>query len=278
MFFYVLFGVAPAIGTIFLSITDYSGNIGTGSNQFTGLENYINLFVYQQPALMEGLITTIVFVVGVTVIQNIISLGLAQHLMGKGRREALLRALIFLPIVLGVTVVGLIWLLTFDPSSGPAAKVLGIFGVHSAFFGSSDLALWLVIGAQVWQNLGFAMLVFIGGLRSISKEFYEAASLDGASSWVRLRSVTLPLLAPSITANVLLSTVGSFITYNIIYVLTNGSNYTNTFGMQAFTAAFGGASNLGYGAAITVVLFGATLVVALPLFWYLRRREERVTA
>jgi len=135
----------------------------------------------------------------------------------------------------------------------------------------------LVIGVQVWQNTGFSTLVFIGGLKAISPDIYEAASLDGIGRWQRLRRITFPLLAPSVTVNVLLAVVGAFTTYNLIYVLTDGQYGTQTLGMLTFNAAFGSfEANLGYGAAVSVVLFIMTLIVALPLMVLFRLRERRL--
>jgi ABC-type sugar transport system permease subunit len=203
---------------------------------------------------------------------------IAHRLVREGKLESLLRVLVFLPIVLGVTIVGLIWILIFDPSGGPAASLFGAVGIHSAFFGSSGAALPLVIGVQVWQNTGFSTLVFIGGLKAISPDIYEAASLDGIGRWQRLRRITFPLLAPSVTVNVLLAVVGAFTTYNLIYVLTDGLYNTNTLGMLAFTSAFGTSANLGLGAAVSIVLFAMTLVVAVPLMVWLRGRQRRLFA
>src|SRR5262249_4371409 len=153
------------------------------------------------------------------------------------------------------TVVGLVWLLLFSPSGGPVARVLGAVGIHSAFFGSSSVAILLVIAVQVWQNLGFSMIVFIGGLKSIPRSVYEAAALDGVTSWSRFTRITWPLLAPSVTVNVLLAVIGSLTTYNLIFVLTRGAFGTNTLGMYAFNSAFGPTGDLGLGAAVTSTLF-----------------------
>lgn len=134
----------------------------------------------------------------------------------------------------------------------------------------------LVIFVQIWQNAGFSCLVFIGGLRSIDPQIYEATRIDGVGAWRRLRRVTLPLLTPAVTANVLFALVGSFTTYDLIYVLTDGMYGTQTLGMLAFNAAFGTAgANLGYGAAVSVVLFVMTLVVALPVIGAAARGRER---
>ena len=273
---YALFGLVPAIGNLVVSVTDYTALPGVPTS-FTGLANYKALATTQSPGFESGLIATVVFVTGVTIVQNALALALAHRLRDEGRTAAFLRILVFLPIVLGVTIVGLIWILIFDPQQGPAASLLRAFGVHSAFFGASGWAMPLVIGVQIWQNAGFSTLVFIGGLKAIPPDIYEAASMDGIGWWRRLRQITVPLLAPSVTVNVVLALVGSFTTYNLIYVLTDGLYGTQTLGMLAFNAAFGSAeADLGYGAAVSVVLFVMTLIVALPLMGWLRHRERRL--
>jgi raffinose/stachyose/melibiose transport system permease protein len=274
---YAAFGLLPAAGNLLVSLTDYSGLAGS-TTSFTGLANYTALATTERPGFIASLVATVIFVTAVTFFQNAFALLIAHRLVGEGKLESLLRVLVFLPIVLGVTIVGLIWILIFDPSGGPAASLLQAIGIHSAFFGSSGAALPLVIGVQVWQNTGFSTLVFIGGLKAISPEIYEAASLDGIGRWQRLRRITFPLLAPSVTVNVLLAVVGAFTTYNLIYVLTDGLYNTNTLGMLAFTSAFGTSANLGLGAAVSIVLFAMTLVVAVPLMVWLRRRQRRLFA
>lgn len=272
---YVVFGIMPAAGNLVISLTNYSGLAGSVTS-FTGLTNYIDLATTERPGFVASLSATVIFVVGVTVVQNALGLLAAHRLQGNDRMAGFLRVLVFLPIVLGVTVVGLVWILIFNPSEGPAAAVAHFFGANSAFFGSYGMAMPLVIGVQIWQNTGFSTLVFIGGLRAISPEIYEAASLDGIRSWQRLRRITFPLLSPAVTVNVLLAVVGSFTTYNLIYILTDGLYHTDTLGMLAFNSAFGTSANLGLGAAVTIVLFAFTLVVALPLMYLLRRRERRL--
>lgn len=274
---YLVFAIAPTVGNLVVSLTDYSGLAGS-STAFTGLSNYIALLTTQRPGFISGLEATVVFVVGVTVLQNGFALLVAHRLQGEGRFDAFLRVVVFLPIVLGVTVAGLIWILIFNPNDGPASSLLGALGVHSAFFGSSTWAMPLVIGVQIWQNMGFSTLVFVGGLKAINPEIYQAAAIDGIRPWQRLRRITVPLLAPAVTVNVLLATVGSFTTYNLIYVLTGGQNGTDTLGMLSFNQAFGTAANIGLGAAVSMVLFILTLIVALPLVAWLRHRERRLSA
>lgn len=273
---YVLFGIVPAVAQVVISFTNYTALPGAPVNN-VGFSNYTSMLTTERPGFVSGLSATVVFVLAVTIGQNLIALVLAHRLQGEGRWASVGRVLVFLPIALGVTIVGLIWILIFDPEGGPASSFFGSIGIHSAFFGSDSWALPLVILVQIWQNAGFSTLVFIGGLRSIDTQIFEAASIDGIRAWQRLRRITWPLLAPAVTVNVLLALVGSFTLYNTIYVLTDGQYGTQTLGMLAFNAAFGSAeANLGYGAAVTVVLFLLTLVVAIPAMVLLRYRERRL--
>jgi raffinose/stachyose/melibiose transport system permease protein len=271
---YALFGLVPAIANTWVSFTDYALYPGAPVN-YVGFSNYTSMFTTQRPGFLQALVATVVFVIAVTVAQNVIALACAHRLIRDTRWNSLLRVLVFLPVVLGVTIVGLIWILIFEPGQGPASSLWGLFGAHSAFFGSNALALPLVILVQVWQNVGFSALVFMGGLNSISPEIYQAADIDGVSRWRRLWRITVPLLSPAITVSVLLAVVGSFTTYNLIYVLTAGQHNTMTLGMLSFNAAFLN-SDLGYGAAVATVLFLMTLLVALPLMMFLRHREARL--
>jgi raffinose/stachyose/melibiose transport system permease protein len=273
---YVLFGLVPMVGNVVISFTNYTALPSAPVNN-VGFSNYTSMFTSQAPGFDQAVVATLVFVVAVTIGQNVLALLLAHQLQHPGRAAAIGRVLVFLPIALGVTVVGLTWILFFNPQEGPAASLLSAFGFHSAFFGSTTWAMPLVIFVQVWQNAGFSTLVFIGGLRSIDPQIYEAADIDGVGPWKRLRRITFPMLAPALTANVLFALVGSFTTYNLIYVLTDGQYGTQTLGMLAFNEAFGSfQANLGYGAAVSVFLFLMTLVVALPLMVLLRYRERRL--
>jgi raffinose/stachyose/melibiose transport system permease protein len=273
---YALFGLVPMLGNVVISFTDYTA-LPSAPVHNIGWTNYASMFSSNGPGFDQGVVATVVFVLGVTLGQNALALLLAHRLSGSGRAAAIGRMLVFLPIALGVTVVGLLWILIFNPQQGPAESFLGLFGIHSAFFGADNWAMVLVIFVQIWQNAGFSTLVFIGGLRAIDPQIYEASGIDGVGAWTRLRRITFPLLAPAVTANVLLAVVGAFTTYNLIYVLTDGQYGTQTLGMLAFNAAFGTfQANLGYGAAVSVVLFIVTLIVALPLMAALRLRERRL--
>jgi len=181
-----------------------------------------------------------------------------------------------MPVVLGVTVVGLIWSLFFNPTGGPAAALWGVFGQSSAFIGDPHLAFPIIIFVQIWMSLGYSMMIYHAGLMAIPAEYYEAATIDGASAAQRFRHITVPLIASSTTVNVMISIVGALQTYQIIFVLTGSRPTTSELAMQVFALGFGGSSEQGYAAAISMIQFFLTAVISLVALRFLRRKETQL--
>ncbi|KZE89114.1 carbohydrate ABC transporter permease [Microbacterium sp. TNHR37B] len=278
-----VFALVPAVAVFAISFTDIRGLPGIPVN-FVGLENYARFFSAAKLGYnLNALQNTLVYAIVSTVVINVLALGIAVLLNTKLRGRTFTRALVFLPTILGVTVIGLIWSLFFNPSAGPAATIWSWFGADSAFFGDPALALGLVIFVQIWAGLGVAVVIYLAGLQSIPEELYEAAALDGADGAKRLRLVTIPLLAPSVTANVLLAIVGSLQSYQLAYVLTGPNNpATQLLSLAIFAQAFGGSTtsgmgqSQGYAATISVIQFFIVGIASLLVMWYLRRREARL--
>jgi ABC-type sugar transport system permease subunit len=278
-----VFAFLPALGVFALSFTDIRGLPGIPVH-WVGFQNFIDFFSAARIGYnVNALRNTLVYAVVSTVVANVLALGIAVLLNQRLRGRTFVRAVVFLPTILGVTVIGLIWSLFFNPNAGPAATIWSWFGADSAFFGDPHLALGLVIFVQVWAGLGVSVVIYLAGLQAIPEDLYEAASIDGASGWQRLRLVTVPLLAPSVTANVLLSIVGSLQSYQLAYVLTGPSNAsTQLLSLAIFAQAFGGSStsaiaqSQGYAAAISVIQFFIVGIISLIVLWFLRRREARL--
>jgi len=149
---FALFLLGPSLATAVLSLTNISG-VPNVPWHFVGLQNYVDYFT--SGAAHDNLVAlerTIIFCFAVTIIQNALALFVALLLNLKMPGRTLFRTIIFLPVILGVTVIGLIWTLMLDPTSGPVALVLGHFGLASAFFGDNTLAFPLVIGVQIWSD------------------------------------------------------------------------------------------------------------------------------
>lgn len=278
-----VFALAPAIGVLVLSFTDIRGLPFLPVN-WVGLQNYRQFFsAGHLDYNLNAIKNTLIYAVVSTVVQIAVALGIAVLLNRKLRGRTLYRALVFLPTILGVTVTGLIWSLIFNPSAGPAAKIWSWFGSSPAFFGDQSMALGLVIFVQIWSVTGISVVIFLAGLQGIPNELYESADIDGASAWQRLRRVTVPMLAPSVTATVLLGIVSSLQNYQLAYVLTGPNNpATQLLSLAIFSQGFGGsastgvAQSQGYACAISMVQFVIVAAVSFLVMTYLRRREARL--
>jgi raffinose/stachyose/melibiose transport system permease protein len=270
---WLVFGLYPSLATVFYSFTQYSGEPGTPLN-FCGLCNYRAAFTGSYADFYGAFITTIKYVVGVTVLQIVFGLALALLLQHKRRGYGLYRALIFMPQIFSVTVIGVMFSLILDPQTGPAEKAYtALLGGSNSFLGSSTWALPIVVLINVWMFTGYTMLVYIAGLRRIPKEVYEASSMDGAGRWRTFWNITWPLLAPATTVNVFLTAMGCVGEYALILVLTDGQYGTKTLGMYMFDEAFGLQPSAGYGAMVAIAMFAVTVVLGGGLLFGLRRRE-----
>ena len=270
---WLVFGLYPSLATVVYSFTQYSGLPGTPLN-WCGLCNYRSAFNGSFSDFSDAVITTLKYVGGVTVLQIVLGLGLALLLRHKRPGYGLYRALIFMPQIFSVTVVGVLFSLILDPQTGPAEKAYtALLGGANSFLGSSTWALPIIILINVWMFTGYTMLVYIAGLRRIPQEVYEAASMDGAGRLRTFWHITWPLLAPATTVNVFLTAMGCIGEYALILVLTDGQYGTRTLGFYMFDSAFGQNPSLGYGSMLAMAMFAITLVIGGGLLFTLRRRE-----
>ena len=279
---FLLFCLLPAIGVGVLSLTNISGIPGVPW-QWVGFENY--KFFFSGPQASENwalLWRTVQFAFAITVIQNVLALGLAILLTQRMRGVTLMRSIVFMPVVLGVTVIGLIWALFFNPTGGPAASAWGLFGAQSSFLGDPKIAFMLIIGIQIWAGLGYGMIIFIAALQAVPNDLHEAAKVDGASAWQRFRNVTVPMVAPAITANVLISIIGTLQAFQLIFVLTGDNPYTSVLALKIFSIGFTASATgsavqqQGLASAISMIQFALVGVIALTALRYLRRRETQL--
>jgi raffinose/stachyose/melibiose transport system permease protein len=285
MFFYILISLGPSLATSYFSFTDATGIRGVPVN-WIGLDNYREfLFMGQASAdNYDHLLRTLVFCFFVTTIQFLLGLIVALLVNQRLRGVNFFRTLYFMPVILGAVIQGLIWSLFLYPLGGPADRLLGLFGLHSEFFGgSASESFALVMFVQIWANLGTTMMIFISGLQTIPVELYEAARIDGAGTWSVFRNVTWPLLTPVVNTNILLNIIGSLQAWQLFLVLIGYRNGTQVLGYVIYAMGFGQTSGSvtsafrqGYAAAASIVLFLLVLVIGMAVQFILRRREERI--
>lgn len=272
---YVIFALGPSIATIFFSFTNATGIPGI-EWKFIGFDNYHKfLFSSDSSERIASAGRSLKFAFLVVLTQNGIALFMAVIINRKLKGDVFYRAAYFLPVVLGVTISGLVWKLMFNPIGGPVQKILELFGTRSNFFGSYEVAFELVIFVQIWMYMAYSMTIFLAGLQSIPKDLYEAGYIDGSSRWQAFKNITFPMIAPSFTVNMLLSIIGALQTFDIIYVLTNGAFYTRTLALDVFTTAIAnsGTADFGLASATAMVQFLFVFVVVIISLFYLRRRE-----
>ena len=283
--FYFLIALGPSIATSVYSLTDATGLQGAPIH-WVGLDNYKEFLLMGQSSKdnFAALGRTLIFSFFVTTIQFTLGLLLALLVNQKLRGVNFFRTLFFMPVILGAVIIGLIWSLFLYPLGGPLAKVFALFGMQSEFLGGQPtVAMAWVIIIQIWANLGVTMMIFISGLQTIPDELYEAAKIDGASSWKVFRNVTWPLLTPSVNTNLVLNIIGSLQAWQLFLVLIGYRNGTQVLGYLIFAQGFGQTSGSvtsafrqGYAAAASIVLFVLVLVIGMSVQFMLQRREKRI--
>jgi multiple sugar transport system permease protein len=234
---------------------------------FAGVENYTKML--GDPRFWNSLRLTGIYTVSTVVLQVVIGLGLALLVMQIPRGQAALRVAAILPIVLAPVVVGLFWrTLVLSPDYGIvdfATQAIG-FGGHN-WLGDPNLALVSVIAIHTWQWTPFAFLVILASLAALPPDVYEAARIDRANAWRRFVHITLPLIRPAIVIVVIMRMMIALSAFAAIFAATGGGPGTATeiLNLYAYRTSFA-ELNLGYGAALAVVLLAITLAVSFLMF------------
>jgi raffinose/stachyose/melibiose transport system permease protein len=260
------------IGIVY-AFTDWTG---IGDWSFVGFDNFTKL--WDDSAARGSVVNTLLLTIAIVVVQNGIGLLLALGVHTHIKSRALLRVIFFAPAVVSPVMVAFLWKYVYNPKPGEGLNgVLGAIGLGSwrqDWLGDPDLALWSVAFMVVWQFAGYSMVIFLAGLESVPANLYEAAMIDGAGRWQRFRHVTWPLLAPAVTVNVMLSTIGGLKLFDQVYAATNGGpgyaseTLSTVLYKQAFV--FG---NYGYSTAIALVLALFVSAISLVQVQFLRGRE-----
>lgn len=274
---YTVFFIYPSVSSIYYGFTDWAGfekNI-----KFIGIENYIKLLYDER--FLAALKNTFLVCVILTVIQNALALVLAVGLDIKIKTRNILRTIFFMPSVLSALVIGFVWSYIYSPFDGLLNAILdniGLTPLERDWLGDPKIALYSIMFIVLWQSTGYAMVIYLAGLQSIPKDYYEASAIDGANAWHKFTTVTFPLIAPSFTVNILLSVIGSLKIFDIIYATTmGGPGYaTETITTIIFLKAFGSENEFGYATAIATVLFIIILMISSVLVKFLRAREIEI--
>jgi raffinose/stachyose/melibiose transport system permease protein len=268
---YVIFFVLPTIVGLFYSFTDW--RLDREQISFNGWTNFQTIF--SDETLKLALRNTLVFAIVTVIGKNLIGILLAVALNMKLKTRNGLRAIFYSPSILSIMVIGIVFVPMLR-SDGSINKLFEAFGLHSlsqAWLTDPAIVVLTIGAISIWQSAGFQMAIYLAGLQSISKDYYEAATIDGAGSWKSFRHITLPLLLPAININVMLTLIGGLKVFSEVFVLTGGgpgnsSQVVGTIILRSF-----GEGSWGLGTAINTLLFLAVTVISIPLLLYMRRKE-----
>ena len=268
-----VFFVYPLLLALNLSFTDSEG---FADYSYVGLQNYQRIFTRTRH--LDAIRITLLFTLLVVVAQTGLGLLFALALQRLPAIRNLCRAALFLPAMLSFVVVGYVWQFIYSPFSGGLNALLaaaGLESLQSAWLGQPVSALICVAIAHVWMFTGYTAAIFLAGFAAIPADLTDAARLDGARGWQRFRHIELPLLAPAMTVNVVLATIGTLKTFELPFIMVRGGpdGATRTLGLQIIETLFG-QYRFGLASALSMVL----LVVIIAIAWvqnsYLRARED----
>ncbi|MEV5896609.1 carbohydrate ABC transporter permease [Nonomuraea fuscirosea] len=268
---FLLLVVAPMLVALYSSVFKWNG-FGGLPTDFIGLDNFTRLFASE--IFAQDLWHLLVLVLLSICVQLPFSLAIAMLLNQRIRGRALYRVLFFAPYVLSEVITGVLFSLILSPGSGMANQLLSVFGWESEWLADPNTVMPSLFLVMTWKYFGFHMMIYLAGRQNIPNELIEAAQIDGATGWKTFRHVTLPLLGPTIRISVFLSVIYTIQLFDLVWILTGGgpSHSSETMAVTMMDWGFK-RSQVGYASAISVVMFGLSLVFALLYQRFVMRRD-----
>ena len=273
--FFLYVRIWPALQAFDLSLREW--NIVGAERPYVGSANFQELM--RDPRFGRALVNTLRYTLIGVPAQLVLGLAVALLLERVTRLRGLLRAVYFMPYVTPVVAAAWVWQWLYSPHFGMINGVLEALGLPpQEFLNSPRQALYSVVAVVVWQNLGFQIVLFLAGLQSVPRSYYEAASIDGGGSWALFRHITLPLLNPTIVFSVVVGTLQYLQLFaqvvNLNFLDQGGPlDSTLTVALYIYQVAFQ-RFRMGQASAATVVLFGIMLAITLLQLRFLSRKVE----
>jgi raffinose/stachyose/melibiose transport system permease protein len=267
----IVYGVLfmfPTIASLFFSLTRWT----LFEAQFIGLDNFVQFF--REPFLVQGLVNTLIYGVVTSgskvVLGTLLALLLTSDIIARGY----LRSVVFFPVLVSTVGVGIAFTVMMHPTQGIINEALALLGIKGpGWLTDPKLALLSVALVDVWKGVGLATLIYVAGIVSIPRDYFEASRIDGANAWQNFWQITLPLLQPATVTVVILSLIGGLRSFDLIWAMTRGgpgftSDVIASVIYKQYQAGFYGLSTAG-----NVVLFILVSVIVVPLWAFFNRGE-----
>ncbi|MDP2119729.1 MAG: sugar ABC transporter permease [Hoeflea sp.] len=264
----------PLASSFYYSFTNWNGF--SDNFEFVGFLNFKKLWT--DKLFFNAAVNTAIWMVAAVLIPTLLGLGLALLIDSRIPGGSVFKSIFYFPICLSAVVVGQIWIWIYQPDWGLLNVAIGAVTNTSpdfAWLAKPDTALGSVIAAWCWQHTGLAMVIYLAGLTSIPEDLLEVCEIEGASTWQRLRVVIIPLLTPATVVVVALNVINSLKGFEILYIMTGGGpfNSSDTLAMHMYNESFK-KYLMGYGSAISVVLFIVALTIIGIYFRELKKVDE----
>jgi multiple sugar transport system permease protein len=259
----------PVVGSIGLSLTSWDGVGFPNSGDFVGLENYVDLAT-SYPAFWPAVVHNALWLGAYLFLATPLAILLAVMLDRQLRGAAFYQSALYLPVMLSLAVIGLIWELQFAPEQGFINSALGTNRQDNLidWLGDRSINLWAVLVAACWRHVGYVVVLYLAALRAVDPTLREAAAIDGASEAQTFRRVTFPVLAPMNVVIVVITVIEALRAFDLVYVINRGTNGLEVLAVLVTNNILGEASRIGFGSAIATVMLVLSVV---PIVLYLRR-------
>lgn len=268
---FTVFFVVPMLLSFYFSLTVWDFD----SVEFCGLDNFVMFLT--EPSLRVGVVNTLIYAVLTSGTKVVLAFLIAVFLTSPIRTKTLQRSLVFFPNLVSTIAVGITFTAMMHPSKGIINAFLELMGIGAVdWLGNAGLALYSVIMVDVWKGLSISVVIYIAGIQSIDRTYYEAAMVDGANAWQRLTKITLPLCRSSVNTIIILSFISGLRCFDLIWAMTRGgpgfaTDVVASVIYKQYVAGFYGLSTAG-----NVIIFILIAVIAFPLQRFLLSREVDV--
>lgn len=266
-----MFIIYPFFNGLQITFTDWDGFSQTSN--WVGLDQYARLF--SDPLTWLVVKNTLLYGVGSTTLQMTVGLLYALLLNRSVKFKALTRTIVYLPVIVSPLIMGYIWMFIFAYQGGALNDIVMFFGFDRInALGNPSLNPWIIVLVNTYQFVGISMIIYLAGLQSIQKDYYEAADIDGASVFQQFKKITLPLLMPAITINVVLNLIGGLKLFDVIVSLTGGGpgNASQSMSTFMYTLYFR-REDAGYAATQGILMTVIILFISLASLIYFKRKE-----
>lgn len=270
---FAIFFIIPSLGGLALSFYKMLG-FDFASARFTGFSNYMDVFT--QPNMRRAIYNSFLFAFVTTVLKMLFGLLLAMALNRKLVFTNGLRTIFFMPAVINTVAVGLIFSSIMHPSNGLINTFLNSINLHMlthSWLTEQKLAIYSVCAIEIWKWSGFTMVILLSGIQTISKDFFEAAEIDGANGWQKFCDIIIPLLLPAINNALILNIIGGLKVFDLIQATTQGGpgSTTEVFGTLIYKSF--GSGRFGEGCASSILLALIIGIIAIPAYKYISGKE-----